>query len=76
MTVHISPPHERPLLIWSLTAVVIVGVVLTLVGMILNAWLLLGVAAAAAALAALALWPAGVMAHVSTTRSATSRGPR
>lgn len=76
MTVHISPPHERPVLIWALTAAVIVGVVLALVGMILNAWLLLGVAAAGAALAALALLPAGVMSHVTTSRSATSRGWR
>ncbi|OAA28573.1 hypothetical protein UG55_100585 [Frankia sp. EI5c] len=92
MAVHTSPPRERPLtgpprgrqaqergrgaLIWSLTAVVVVGVILALVGMILNAWLLLGLAAAAAALAALALLPAGVMSHVITTESATDRGPR
>ncbi|MCK9928295.1 hypothetical protein MXD62_14120 [Frankia sp. Mgl5] len=76
MTMHSSPPRERPLLVWALTGVVVVGLVLALVGMILNAWVLLVVAATVAVLATLALWPAGVMSHVSTTRSATTRGPR
>lgn len=76
MTMHSSPPRERPILVWALTGVVVVGLVLALVGMILNAWVLLAVATTVAVLAALALWPAGVMSHVSTTRSATTRGPR
>lgn len=76
MTMHSSLPRERPVLVWALTGVVVVGLVLALVGMILNAWVLLVVAATVAVLAALALWPAGVMSHVSTTRSATTRGPR
>ncbi|EFC84375.1 hypothetical protein [Parafrankia sp. EUN1f] len=71
MTVHTSPAQQRPILVWALTAVVVVGVVLALVGMILNAWVLLGLAAGVAALAALALLPAGVMSHVTTTQSAT-----
>lgn len=61
-----DPPRSRPTLIWALTGVAIVGLILALVGMILNAWVLLGIAAGVAALAALSLLPAGVMSHVNT----------
>ena len=76
MTVYRDPPRARPKLVWLLTALFTIGVIVALIALILNIWWLLIAAVAVAVLSAVGLWPAGVMSHVSTDRSATTRGPK